>query len=685
MAELQRDWFFVPLAAGSWQGAECVTSCVTQLSAMAAGADTIERVRRTVLVAADVAGTEAPRARVFTSVLCDLVNQGWQLRAGDDGLLLRQPASQSDDISVEKARVRAALLLERDGQLREPATRTFVRGMEARRLGPNGWTSVFSLMRDGAELAGTLRAAAGLPLVEREVAVRSIIDPYIQVIGPTDRCQFTGLKLTDVWRYFRHTWASPYNSTPGRKIWILVRDRAAENHPVMGIAALGSAIVQLRLRDEWIGWSAASFVRRVTADPSAIWARWLIDSLKKLVGSVFCGDFVAERLIRPSELRHPTQRAIARLRREALEARGVHRLYPTAAAHKAAGLGSRRVDWRSEARSPLFRSKRAQFLAELLQARKDLCEAGLLKPSRAALEGVLNTSRGRRAISTVLRHTRAAHQGVDMLDIIVCGAVPPYGALLGGKLVSLLVASPEVACAYEERYGSSASIIASSMAGRAVRRKPKLVLLGTTSLFGIGSSQYNRIRVPSELAGGAPGGFLQYEELGKTEGFGSFHFSRESIGEMKVMLARSKGGRRVNSIFGEGVNPRLRMVREALDLVGLPSDLVLRHGSPRIVYGIPLATNFRDILLGRTTRARFILPRSAPRATMGALIQHWVRRWLLGRIESAKVIEEVGSHVLTNPVHHGARICLPYVQEEAPLFPVHGTSVDTQNRPYIDS
>jgi hypothetical protein len=638
-----------------------------------ASTDTIEQVRRIVLEAADLAGAEAPRVRVFTSVLCDLVNQGWQLRAGDDGLLLRRPISLRDDVSTEKARVRASLLLERDGQLREPATRAFVRGLEARRLGPNGWTSVVSLMRDGADLACRLGAAAGLPLVAREVAVRSIVDPYIQVIGPTDRCQFTGLKLTDVWRYFRHTWASPYNSTPGRKIWILVRDRAGENHPVMGIAALGSAIVQLRLRDEWIGWSAAAFIRRLAADPSAIWARWLTDSLKKLVDGVFCRDFVADRLIRPSELRHPTPKAIARLRREGLKARGAHRLYPTAAAHKAAGLGSRRVDWRSEARSSLFRSKRARLLAELLQARKDLSEAGLLKPSKAALEGLLNTSRGRRAIATVLRHARAAHHGVDMLDIIVCGAVPPYGALLGGKLVSLLVASPEVACAYEQRYGSSASIIASSMAGRAVRRKPKLVLLGTTSLFGIGSSQYNRIKVPSELAGGAPGAFLRYEGLGKTEGYGSFHFSRESIREMKVMVAQSKSGRRVNSIFGEGVNPRLRMVREALDLVGLPSDLVLRHGSPRLVYGIPLATNFRDVLLGRTTRPRFILPRSAPRASTEALIQYWVRRWLLGRIESANVIEELGRHVLTHPVHHGARVCLPYLQEEAPLFPIHST------------
>ena len=39
--------------------------------------------------------------------------------------------------------------------------------------------------------------------------------------------------------------------------------------------------------------------------------------------------------------------------------------------------------------------------------------------------------------------------------------------------------------------------------------------------------------------------------------------------------------RRVNNIFGEGVSPRLRMIREGLALIGIPQDLVLRHNCPR--------------------------------------------------------------------------------------------------------
>ncbi len=41
---------------------------------------------------------------------------------------------------------------------------------------------------------------------------------------------------------------------------LLVRDRAAPFHPVIGIAALGSAIVQIKERDDWIGWQSQAFV-----------------------------------------------------------------------------------------------------------------------------------------------------------------------------------------------------------------------------------------------------------------------------------------------------------------------------------------------------------------------------------------------------------------------------------------
>jgi hypothetical protein len=257
-----------------------------------------------------------------------------------------------------------------------------------------------------------------------------------------------------------------------------------------------------------------------------------------------------------------------------------------------------------------------------------------------------------------------------MMDITVCGAIPPYNTLLGGKLVALLMASPEVVAAYEKRYGESASVIASSMAGRPIRRLPHLVFLGTTSLYGIGSSQYNRVRMPASEAGGPLDAELRYLELGRTVGFGSFHFSIDTLAEFEQMWSQGHSGRLVHSIFGEGVNPRLRKIRDALDAVGLNSERILHHGDRRIIYGVPLATNFREVLTGREDVPKSIFPMDDPSRVTRVIGDFWLRRWVAQRIENPALLEEIASHTLTYPVKHGARVCVPTLENdnELPLF-----------------
>jgi hypothetical protein len=48
-----------------------------------------------------------------------------------------------------------------------------------------------------------------------------------------------------------------------------------------------------------------------------------------------------------------------------------------------------------------------------------------------------------------------------MMNIMVCGAIPPYNHLLGGKLVGMAVAGPEVISEYQRKYEESISNIAS--------------------------------------------------------------------------------------------------------------------------------------------------------------------------------------------------------------------------------
>jgi hypothetical protein len=206
------------------------------------------------------------------------------------------------------------------------------------------------------------------------------------------------------------------------------------------------------------------------------------------------------------------------------------------------------------------------------------------------------------------------------------------------------------------------------MKGRAVIRHPKLVLLGTTSLYGGGSSQYNRLAMPATALGGKPGKTLAYKEIGWSKAFGSFHLSRQTLAAVKTLVGRLNHARRVNSIFGEGVNPLMRKIRDGLSAAGLHGDDILNHGMPRIVYSVPLATNFREVLLSTEERPHYIAPQSRPHATTKAIAGFWRRRWLAGRICRDGILDSVASHTLDYPVRHGGIV--PMQETESGSLPL---------------
>ncbi|HEY7427686.1 MAG TPA: Druantia anti-phage system protein DruA [Gemmataceae bacterium] len=491
--------------------------------------------------------------------------------------------------------------------------------------------------------------------------------PYLQVVDGEGVCEQTGLRLADIWRYFRHTWATPYTNAPGRKFWILVRDRAAKFHPVIGIAAFDNAVVQLGPRDKWIGWLAKPFMARIRSEASRDWAVWLQKSAEEMAEAVYCDDFVREKVISRKEIENPTDDAIARLEELAAAERKKHDANPQANLHKLEEENVADVDWMARAQTHLFRAKRAEALARALQVRKGLKKCGFTEATKDALSKVLADTGGRRAIEIVLRHVKATRIGINLLEITICGAVAPYNALLGGKLVAMLLTSSEVAQEYERWYRKAYSVIASSTAARSVQRRPNLAAIGTTSLYGVGSAMYNRIAIPAEEVGGRPGNVVRYQELGKSVGFGSMQFSSATIDEIETVLKAQEGGRQINHIFGEGVSPRLRMVRSGMEAVGLPPDKLMQHGTPRIVYGIALAEQFREVLLGqRVNKPRYFFPFEDNSNVTRGIGDYWIRRWLTRRIERDEVLAEVERNTPVYPVTHGARVELPPLGNEEP-------------------
>src|SRR5690242_12309197 len=68
-------------------------------------------------------------ARVCIFVLCDIVAHGWTVNVSSGEVWVSPPAP-SERQQEEKARVRDSHLIERDRQLRQPATLAFLRRME---------------------------------------------------------------------------------------------------------------------------------------------------------------------------------------------------------------------------------------------------------------------------------------------------------------------------------------------------------------------------------------------------------------------------------------------------------------------------------------------------------------------------------------------------------------------------
>jgi hypothetical protein len=472
-----------------------------------------------------------------------------------------------------------------------------------------------------------------------------LVDPEIEVCENGAKCSETGLSLIDIWRYFRHTWAHEYRAIPGRQMMILVRNRARPRKPIIGIAMLASPVMRLGARDMWIGWlreAVATRLRDGELDPRAF-ATGMLDRLDASIAAIRWDDLAS-----PREIAQPTETVSLRLEQRAAGAAaardaqlrvhfdahgGGEHVPPLRGAVKAAATDT---DWHAASEDLLFLRKRAENMAQLLFAKQTFLASHLRRSPDKALGQLLAGRSGQRAIDIALTELRKAGLSSEVADVSVCGAVHPYNEILGGKLVTLLLTSREVRDAYARRYGGQISVIASQMAGRAISKPADLKILTTTSLYGVGSSQYNRLilraseypELPHDIRWGAIGKSL-------TGGFGTLHLSAETAHALRSMALVRHDSRRVNNRFGEGTSPRLRQIREGLDALGLKSDTILHHATPRIFYGCELATGARESLMG--------LAPADPEdvATADAIARAWRKRWLAQRVGRAETLDSL--------------------------------------------
>lgn len=617
------------------------------------------RLEKELIWATDVQKINVPQRRIYRAVWMlfrDLVRVGWRYRWLAGTLEVGPPTDENGSTAVEhvtqiKEAIRQAMLGPRLEKIIEG--QEFIRRMET--INQNG-ISILNLLADGPSLVHDLQQAAQLTdELKQLAALRDKIQPYLQLVSD-ERCALTGYHLSDIWRYFRLTWATPAENTPGRTMLYLVRDAARPYHPIMGIASLENAPLLISVRDDYLGWSMKSFVERVQATLDETSVRAEFDRLLVYIATAI-DELDASDLCSNEECQNPKPATYQKLKN--IAARSVTErdqalqkwqmrltnqdedVYDDDLAEDRSEFGNISKD----AEDALYRRKRAERLGKLLFARDKIRYLLEMKNFAIRWREFVASKSGQSIIRVALQSQKSRHVGTSIMELNVCGAIPPYNDILGGKLVALLMLSPQVIGDYKARYGNRPSDIATRMKGTPVIRPADIVFLGTTSLYRIGASQYNRLNLPDKFfKPNAPQ--VKWQKLGETSGFGTLHISRLTLKALEE--ASSKDGvSHVNHIFGEGASPKLRAIRQALGAVLVSGSKetkgeFTRHSMSRLVYGVWLATNGHDFLTGQADKPNYYFDLSInPIEATEKIADYWRSRWLHMRIIQSAVLDRV--------------------------------------------
>jgi hypothetical protein len=531
--------------------------------------------------------------------------------------------------------------------------------------------SILNLIADGQELHARLRRALAATGEKRTRQLAKAVQPYLQLV-PDDserekKDKFTRIPLGDIWRYFRYTWVLPQLNIPGRQMLYLVRDAAHPNHAVMGIVALSNSSMQMKDRDNFIGWTFDAFGERAleaTRAPDAhAQLGQIIDQLEQNIARSLA-NIEASGLVTRQEIENPTLELVARLRRRSEE---FARLREDALRELLAGddqpyvlqeietqefgdppvsdgvlklegkvMGKRAI---VASRRMLVAKKRAFEFARLLQARYQLRAYRQVFADPTSTLATLRQEEFQIAVGAALFANKSARAGVNMLEMTTCGGVKPYNQILAGKLTALLMLSPEVADDYRRRYGGKPSIISSQLKNAPVRRDSTLVYLGTTSLYSLGSSQYERLRLPAGTI--APEqSELRFQQIGYTSGYGTVQFANDTARAIERVLELKLGFQNINSIFGEGPSPRLRKLRAGLEELGFDPESLMRHNQHRLIYAAPLCGDALPFLRGETTSLpNYLVRPQRYREATAKIAEFWRSRWLASRLNHEPTVQ----------------------------------------------
>ncbi len=204
-----------------------------------------------------------------------------------------------------------------------------------------------------------------------------------------------------------------------------------------------------------------------------------------------------------------------------------------------------------------------------------------------------------------------------VMDLSTCIGLPPYSYLTAGKLLAAMMASNEVREAYRARYALQRSRI---------RRRilTDIVLLMTSACYSSNAAQYKGLGFTSSQL---------FRFIGYTSGYSTFQIPPDLYGQVKKFVIKRR--RTANPTRDGGPSAKIRILRWAARDLSISEQRLVYTGHRRAVFAAPLARNWREFLLGHTSRIEYF------DYTLECLIRRWKEKWLKRRCENSIVMDKV--------------------------------------------
>jgi len=472
-----------------------------------------------------------------------------------------------------------------------------------------------------------------------------------------------------IYRYLRHSWRVPFNTTPGRTLSFIVSSGSEKK--VIGIFSLASPAMWMASRDEFFGYEKIDRLEfkntesiKVRETKSQWIERWKKRGLSNNTKSnhPLSGKFTLFEFfegMRDTLLQRIQQFPVIVFddRPDLIDKSLEHGIKLELLTPTRWITGKEPSS--TEAHHKL-KEKRRRITGKCLEA-LDVLKAwegeGFSDTVAHFYDSIHDSAGGGTRISSLkyaMREAKTKRISGDIAELAICGAIPPLNSLRVGKLVAMLSLSKETRSIWNEKYSESDSDIASNLAGRTVNKKANLSSISTTGLYGASNAQYSRIRIPLEK-----GHFLRWNMVGLTgssgKGPSNLMLSKHSWNLINSYVV-SEGIDGVSGKFGEGTSARIRRMKAAFSR--------LDQQSSELEYTVPgelnkLLNRLVENPFSRSVHVANLAPNSVrynlnidkeltnvDSPSIETIVSYWKQRWLIPYLKrSPEFLEKSVQHI----------------------------------------